>query len=327
MIGDDVMKIGFFSSSTPITALSPERFARAKKFLKSKGCILVAGDLTGRKDCYRAGSIKQRATEINQLIHDETIDVLMATIGGVNTNSILKYIDFDYLQAHPKIIVGYSDTTAFLLAVYTQAPACRVLYGPALVALFGEFSLLVDYTWASFEQVIDNPTNITMTAPQFWTDEQVNWDNFTQPKKLISNHWGYKQASTLEGKIIGGNLDTMSGIIGSKYFPKFSVNDLLLIEDAEKDVAIVEKNFAMLDNLGVFDQVKGIILGKHALFDDLKTQRRPIDILLEILGPRPIPVIYDYDSCHTVPMMTTPLGSYAKFNAKTMQVSFSKYSI
>ncbi|KRM15004.1 microcin C7 immunity protein [Companilactobacillus nantensis DSM 16982] len=327
MIGDDVMKIGFFSSSTPITAISPERFVRAKKFLESKGCTLVAGNLTGQQDCYRAGSIKQRAAEINQLIYDESIDVLMATIGGLNTNAILKYIDFDYLQAHPKTIVGYSDTTAFLLAVYTQAPACRVLYGPALVASFGEFPPLVDYTWASFEQVIDNPANVTLTAPQYWTDEQVNWDNFTRSKKLISNHWGYTQVATLEGKIVGGNLDTMSGIIGSQYFPKFSANDLLLIEDAEKDAAIVEKNFSMLDNLGVFDQVKGIILGKHALFDDLKTQRRPIDILLEILGQRQIPIIYDYDSCHTVPMMTTPLGNYAKFDAETMQVSFSQYSI
>ncbi|CAJ1203303.1 Microcin C7 self-immunity protein MccF [Companilactobacillus paralimentarius] len=287
----------------------------------------MAGNLTGQKDYYRAGSIKQRATEINQLIHDETIDVLMATIGGLNTNAILKYIDFDYLQAHPKTIVGYSDTTAFLLAVYTQAPACRVLYGPALVASFGEFPPLVDYTWASFEQVIDNPANVTLTAPQYWTDEQVNWDNFTRSKKFISNYWGYTQVATLEGKIVGGNLDTMSGIIGSKYFPKFSANGLLLIEDAEKDAAIVEKNFAMLDNLGVFDRVKGIILGKHALFDDLKTQRRPIDILLEILCQRQIPIIYDYDSCHTVPMMTTPLGNYAKFDAETMQVSFSQYSI
>lgn len=327
MIGDDVMKIGFFSSSTPITALSSKRFLRAKKFLASKGCTLVAGELTGQDDYYRAGSIQQRAAEINQLIHDDTIDVLMATIGGLNTNSILKYIDFDYLQSHPKTVVGYSDTTAFLLAVYTQAPACQVLYGPALVASFGEFSPLVDYTWNSFEQIIDNPVKTTLTAPLFWTDEKVNWDDFTQEKRLISNQWGYTQAPTLEGKIVGGNLDTMSGIIGSKYFPKLSANDLLLIEDAEKDAAIVEKNFAMLDNLGVFDRIKGIILGKHALFDDLKTQRRPIDILLEILGHRQVPIIYDYDSCHTVPMLTTPLGSYAKFNAKTMQVSFSQYSI
>ncbi|ALB29269.1 MULTISPECIES: S66 family peptidase [Companilactobacillus] len=321
------MKIGYFSSSTPITKISQKRFNRAKQFLQSKGCELVAGKLTGQSDFYRSGSIKKRAAEINQLIHDETIDILMATIGGLNSNAILKYVDFDYLQSHPKIVVGYSDTTAFLLAVYTQAPACRVLYGPALVASFGEFSPLVDYTWKSFKQVIDNPQQVLQTAPEFWTDERLNWDDFTKAKKLLPNYWGYTQTSFLEGRIIGGNLDTMSGIIGSKYFPKFSKDNLLLIEDAEKDASIVERNFSMLDNSGIFDQVKGIILGKHALFDDLGTNRRPIDILLEILDGRPVPIIYDYDGCHTVPMVTTPLGDYAKFNAKTRQVHFSKYLV
>jgi Uncharacterized proteins, homologs of microcin C7 resistance protein MccF len=107
------MKIGFFSSSTPITAISPRRFLRAKKFLEAKGFTLVPGNLTGKSDFYRAGSIAERAFEINQLIHDDSIDILMATIGGLNTNALLPLIDFAYLNDHPKTIVGYSDSTAF----------------------------------------------------------------------------------------------------------------------------------------------------------------------------------------------------------------------
>lgn len=318
------MKIGYFSSSTPITAISPIRFERAKKFLESKGIELVAGNLTGKSDFYRAGSIKERAAEINQLIHDDTVDILMATIGGLNTNAILEYIDFEYLQAHPKTIIGYSDATAFLLAVTVKAPACRVLYGPALVASFGEFSPIVDYTWENFEKIINNLSTV-VTAPDEWTDEAIDWQEYDRPKKMHQNKWGYTDEPILEGRIMGGNLDTMAGIIGSGYFPKFTSNDLLFIEDAEKDAAIVEKNFAMLKNIGVYQKVKGIILGKHALFDDLKTNRRPIDILLEVLGDTKVPIIYDYDSCHTVPMITTPLGSQAKFNAETMQVEFTKF--
>ncbi|KRN97368.1 S66 family peptidase [Companilactobacillus kimchiensis] len=319
------MKIGFFSSSTPITKISPKRFIRAKQFLETKGIELVAGKLTGQSDFYRAGSIKERADEINQLIHDNSIDILMATIGGSNTNAILEYLDFDYLQAHPKIIVGYSDITAFLLAVKTKAPACRVLYGPALVASFGEFSPIVDVTWEDFEQVILATSTVTVAAPEEWTDEQVNWENFEHDKQMFQNKWHYTDTPILTGRIIGGNLNTMSGIIGSKYFPEFTKDDLLLIEDAEKDASIIEKNFAMIKNAGVFDQVKGIILGKHALFDDLGTGRRPIDILLEVLGDKKLPIIYDYDSSHTVPMLTTPLGAQVRIDAEKMQISFSEF--
>lgn len=310
------MKIGYFSSSTPITEISPVRFERAKRFLESKNFTLVAGNLTGKSDYYRAGSINQRAAEINQLIHDDSIDILMATIGGLNTNAILPKIDFDYLEKHPKTIVGYSDTTAFLLAVITQAPSCRVLYGPALVASFGEFPPLVETTYNDFERVLNASVSVEITAPKEWTDEAINWNEFSQAKKMIPNHWGYTKTPYLAGRLMGGNLDTMAGIIGSKYFPTFSQDDLLFIEDAEKDASIVEKNFAMLNNAGIFHQVKGIVLGKHAQFDDLKTGRQPIEILEEMLDDNQVSIIYDYDSCHTVPMMTTPLGAYAKFDAE-----------
>jgi len=42
------MKIGFFSSSTPITKISPKRFLRAKQFLEDKDIELVSGNLTGK---------------------------------------------------------------------------------------------------------------------------------------------------------------------------------------------------------------------------------------------------------------------------------------
>lgn len=319
------MKIGFFSSSTPITAISPKRFLRAKRFLESKGITLVPGNLTGKSDFYRAGSIDDRANEINQLIHDDSIDILMATIGGLNTNALLPKIDFAYLNDHPKTIVGYSDSTAFLLAAKVKTN-CRVLYGPALVASFGEFAPIVDQTFADFEKIINyQKTPVTIFAPKEWTDEAINWNDFERDKKMQPNTWGYIGQSVLEGRVMGGNLDTMAGIIGSEYFPTFTKDDLLFIEDAEKDASIVEKNFAMLNNFGVFKKVKGIILGKHALFDDLKTGRQPIDILREVLGNNTVPIIYDYDSCHTVPMITTPLGAKAKFDVSKMNVTFEDF--
>lgn len=88
---------------------------------------------------------------------------------------------------------------------------------------------------------------------------------------------------------------------------------------------LLKKNFAMIRNAGAFDKVRGVILGKHALFDDLGTQRRPIDILLEVLNNQRLSIIYDYDSCHTTPMMTTPLGDQAVIDAEKCTASFSDF--
>ena len=44
----------------------------------------------------------------------------MSTIGRMNSNSILPYIDYDAFLKNPKIMIGYSDATALLLAIYAK---------------------------------------------------------------------------------------------------------------------------------------------------------------------------------------------------------------
>ena len=89
----------------------------------------------------------------------------MSTIGGSNSNSLLPYIDYDALRVDPKIIVGYSDVTAILLAVYAQT-GLQTFYGPALVASLGELMPLVDETYRYFFKVVmSEATHIRPSAP------------------------------------------------------------------------------------------------------------------------------------------------------------------
>lgn len=93
-----MLSIGYYSASTPITAFSPISFERAQKYLEKKNVHLIPGQLTGKKDFYRSVSILERALEINELIHNDQVDVIMATIGGTNANAVLPYIGL-YLPA------------------------------------------------------------------------------------------------------------------------------------------------------------------------------------------------------------------------------------
>ena len=145
-------KIGVFSASSPISATVPARYERGCAFLESKGFQVVNGSLFGKKDGYRSGSIRARAEEFNELLHREDVDVLMSAIGGYNSNAILPDIDYDYLKKHPKMIVGYSDTTALLMGIYAQT-GLVTFYGPALAASFGELPPFVHETFDSFLKV------------------------------------------------------------------------------------------------------------------------------------------------------------------------------
>ncbi len=52
-------------------------------------------------------------------------------------------------------------------------------------------------------------------------------------------------------------------------------------------------------------------MGKHELFNDKGTGRTPLDVLLEVLNGKNVPILYGFDSCHTHPMLVTPLGVQA----------------
>ena len=73
--------------------------------------------------------------------------------------------------------------------------------------------------------------------------------------------------------------------------------------------------------IGVFDRVGGIILGKHELFDDCGTGKRPHEILLEVLGDHDIPILAEFDCCHTHPMLTVPIGCEVLLDATNKSVT------
>ena len=314
-------KVGIFTPSSPATVTARKRYERAKSFLESKGLCIVEGNLTGKAEGYRSGTPKERANELNELLRDPEIKMVMSTIGGTNSNSLLPYIDYEALINNPKIVVGYSDATAILLALYHKTNI-TTYYGPALIPSFGEFEPLVNDTYQYFVNYFMTESSLPYEVPMptYWSDEPVNWLDKTKEKTLYRNEWITRNTGVAEGRLIGGNVNTMYGFIGTDYFPPIKNGDVLLIEDCAKDASIVEKNFAMLKLHGIFDKVSGIILGKHEGYDDLGTGKKPIDILMEQLDDKEIPILGEFDTCHTHPMHPLAIGKKVKVDTKTKSV-------
>lgn len=314
--------IGVFSSSSPISATVPVRYVRGKHFLEQKGFQVMDGALFGQQDSYRSGSIRQRADEFNALLYHPNIQILMASIGGNNTNSILPYVDYEYLRRHPKIIIGYSDTTALLLAIYAKT-GLTTFYGPALASSFGEFPPFVEETFDSFQTIVCGtaPIPFEYQMPAAWTDEFINWSTQDRSKTATKNSWLCVQPGLVRGRLIGGNLNTMEGFFGTEYMPEIRPGDILLLEDSLKDASTIERSFSLLKLAGVFDKIGGIILGKHELFDDNGTCRQPHEILLEVLNGIKIPILAQFDCCHTHPMLTLPIGCEIELDASNGRVT------
>ncbi|MGF7060647.1 S66 family peptidase [Brassicibacter mesophilus] len=288
--------IGIFSPSCPVSNFNT--YARAKKYLENKGYKIVEGNLTRKSDYYRSGSIKERVEELNGLIRNPNIKCIMATIGGMNSNSLLPYIDYESFIQNPKIVIGYSDVTAILLGIYAQT-GIPTFYGPPVAEEFWEYPLLADEIYGNFEDLLVKDRTI--------------------PYEISNKEWKTITKGIVRGRLIGGNVDTILGFWGSKYMPNITEGDILFIED-EGNASTLERNFSFLKVNGIFNKISGIILSKHELYDDKKTGRKPYELLLEVLNNENLPIIADFHSCHNRPMVM-PIGCYIEMDSTNKKIT------
>lgn len=315
--------IGVFTPSYPITAIATEAANNASNYLQGSGYRVKWGSLTGKRDFYRSGTAKERAEELNELIRDPKITCIMSSMGGMVSNAMLPYLDYDSFAAAPKPIIGHSDVSAILLGIYAKT-GVTTYYGPNLVSSFGQKPPFLDFTLKCLEQTLYGELPYLCPTPTFFSDETTDWSVPVPEKACQANRWVAVLPGQAEGRLIGGNLNTITGIMGSPYMPKFQKGDILFLEDTEKFAAHAERYFTLLKLCGVFDKVGGIILGKHRQFDDQGSGRTPADILLEVLDGRKLPILAEVDCCHTIPMLTLPIGGEVRLDSERRQIVILK---
>ncbi|WP_456272541.1 S66 family peptidase [Bacillus sp. AK031] len=316
-------KIGIITPSSPAPVMFPERYSRGLDQLRNMGFEVVEGKCAGQSQSYRSASIKDRAEELNAFIRNDEIKAIISTIGGTNSNSLLPYIDYDYFKKHPKIMMGYSDVTALLLGIYEKTEVVT-FYGPAIVPSFGEYPEMLPKGKEYFEQAVKLSFDIpyALDVPDQWTEEMLDWATQDRPKKMLPNPgWTCLRKGKAQGKLVGGNLNTMSGIMASEFFPELK-GAILFIEDSFKDMATQERSLSMLKIAGVLDEIAGLIVGKHEHFQNNNAPFTFEELLLEIIGDRDIPIMTNVDIGHTFPSHVFPIGIEAEINADAGRIIF-----
>ena len=92
----------------------------AKETLENLGFRVSFSEHYLESDMLSSSSIKSRVADLHAAFADDSVDAILATIGGFNSNELLPYLDYDLIAKHPKIICGYSDSTAFLNAIFAK---------------------------------------------------------------------------------------------------------------------------------------------------------------------------------------------------------------
>lgn len=113
----------------------------AKERLEALGFQLSFSSHYDEHDMLDSASIESRVADLHEAFLDESVDLILTTIGGFNCNEILPYLDYDLIKNHPKLFCGYSDTTALLNAIYAKT-GLKTYMGPA----YSSFKILSNKT-------------------------------------------------------------------------------------------------------------------------------------------------------------------------------------
>ena len=193
---------------------------------------------------YLAGTDRERADDVNAQFADRSIAGVVAVRGGWGCARILPLLDFDTISRNPKILIGYSDVTALLLAVHSVTHLVT-FHGPVGLGPWNGFT--VDY----FKKVLFDGETVLYSNPTSMGD------NLTQVSDRIQTITSGKA----RGRLLGGNLSVLSAIVGSRYLPDWD-GAILFLEDINENIYRIDRMLTQLKLAGILERVSGLVFGK-----------------------------------------------------------------
>ncbi len=271
---------------------------------------------------------KARADDLMDAFLDPSIAGIISTIGGDDSIRLLPHLDLDVIAAHPKVFLGYSDTTVSHLACFRAG--LTSFYGPSIMAGFAENGGMFPSMVAAVRRACftAEPVGRLDPAPEGWTVEHLDWADPANQQRKRARHapspWRFLQGTrAAEGVLFGGCLEVLEWLRGTSVWPDASAlrGAILFLETSEETpppsaVARALRSFAAM---GLLRQLSGLIFGRPGgatlpveQFEDY--DRAILQVVADEEGLSDLPVITRMDFGHTDPMFVLPYGVRARID-------------
>lgn len=270
----------------PASFIDAEDIDFVKKALAPLGLNVKLGAHVLDRYGYLGGKDGDRAADINAMFADDSIKALLTMRGGWGCNRILPLLDYNLISQHPKIIIGYSDITSLLLAIYARS-GIVTFHGPVGTSIWNPFS--VDY----FKRILFDGESVTLQNPS------PNPQNRVQ---AIA-------PGIARGKLVGGNLSVLAAMVGSPYLPNWN-QTILFVEEVGEEVYRIDRMLTQLKLAGILDRLSGFVFGQCIDCDPEEPDKSLslTQVLFEHIQPLGIPAWYGSMIGHIRDKFTLPLG-------------------
>ncbi len=306
--GDTVMVIAPSSKSNHI---SDEVHTIAKRRFTELGLnVVFSQNFDSVEQRGTPQSITERVADIHSAFSDPNIAGVFTVLGGHHVNQILDSIDFEIIKSNPKVFCGFSDITALNNAILARTGLVN-FSGPHYSTFGMEQGF--EFTLSSFIQAVMNTDDFDLTVSKEWADDP--WYRDQETRNFMPNPGArIMNSGAASGRLVGGNLSTVSLLQGTKYMPVFDDIILFIEDDKTADEATFIRQ---LDGLLMQDfakNIRGVLVGRFQKANPISRDRIYQSISRKLPN---VPVIAELDFGHTTPMLTIPVGGYCDITANT----------
>ena len=264
--------------------------------LKSLGHrVIPAAGLYSRKD-YLAGDDDSRLGDLHAMFRNKEVKAIICARGGYGTLRLLDRLDYDLIRRNPKIVVGYSDITALLWAIYKKT-GLITFHGPMVKELSKNESRNLKSLLALVSS--DGPLELDLGGG----------------RALLTGK--------ARGTLLGGNLSLICHLIGTPYMPSLK-GAVLFIEDKGEPLYRIDRMLTHLRLSGVLEGLAGLLAGG---FEDCDEPSAIDELLADTVAHLNIPVVTGLKVGHGLENITLPLGLTALFDAGELKLSVEQACI
>jgi len=246
---------------------------------------------------YLAGDDARRLSELDSALADPDIRAVFCARGGYGATRLLARLATTGPPGPPKLLVGFSDITA--LHLWLQSHGRISVHGPVLTQLG--------------------------RLPPGTRECLFNLLESTSPAPALSGTLTYV-GGVAEGPLLGGNLSVVTRLLGTPFMPALD-GAILLLEDQGERPYRLDRMWTHLQLAGVFDRVRGIVLGSFTGCEERDASYGSAEVLHELALATGLPCAAGFPIGHGEVNEPVPLGVRVRLDADAHSLSFLEAAV
>ncbi len=289
----------------PASPASNELVDNAETTLLELGFQVVRKPNVTQRAGYLAGDDETRATTFMEAWLDPEVDAILPVTGGYGAMRILDRLDYEAIRANPKPMMGFSDITALHLAINKRAGVVTY-HGPNIIFMLQRDGVDRSFAGQTAERILLRTTGAQGVSPEP-TPIQYDLESISLDTRALVH-------GRASGRLIGGNLSLVAGLMGTPYEIETD-GRILFLEDVNEAPYRVDRMLCTLELGGKLDNPAAVILGDFRDRDAEKqddSQSTYAAVFDRYFGARQYPVLIDFPVGHIIENAVLPVGILAE---------------